>query len=219
MPGVFDGKGFWALPTKTVTVSPADSVAPAGGSDLYTRPGGVCPSGGVSCVLHRRFIALSWLQAARGLEPRSSGTVTFEVPEDTTTVIFEPSETLLPADGSVLITVSLGTVSEDWVLRTTRNFADCNCCCAAAKGWPVTSGTSTFLTALPLETTRSILSPLVTSSPSPGLELMTEPLGTESLFSWETSPTSSPASVIAFLAASSLSPTTCGICRVAALAL
>src|SRR5438445_7369335 len=86
------------------------------------------------------------------------GTVTFCGPDETVIVTVEPLAAWVPAGGSVLITLPLGTLSDGWLWLRVLNPAWPSWLAATSASWPVTSGTATF--SGPLDTMRVTVAPL-----------------------------------------------------------
>jgi hypothetical protein len=130
-------------------------------------------------------------------------------------VTAEPEFTLVPALGLSLITSPDGTEELlTVVIVPTTSPAPVIAVVAAAWVSPTTLGTETC--AAPVEMTRLTAEPEFTLVPAPGLSLITSPDGTVGLVVIVTVPTTSPAPVMAVVAAAWVSPTTLGTATCAA---
>jgi hypothetical protein len=135
-------------------------------------------------------------------------------PVDTTMFTADPVTTVVPAAGLSLITSPEGTVPlEAVVAAPTTSPAPVIAVVAAACVSPTTFGTATV--GGPVDTTRFTADPSVTEVPAAGFSLITSPEGTVLLEAVVTVPTTSPAPVIAVVAAACVSPTTFGTVTVA----
>jgi hypothetical protein len=125
-------------------------------------------------------------------------------PVDTTSATAEPAATLVPAAGFWLITLPAGTVALDCCeTAPTTSPAPVIAVVAAACVRLLTFGTDTGPGAGtgPVETTRFTAEPAATPTPDAGFWLLTLPAGTVALDCCVTVPTTSPAPVIAVVAA------------------
>src|SRR6185436_9502842 len=147
--------------------------------------------------------------AAPWVRPTTFGTVTCGAPEDTTSETALPRLTCAPLSGDWLMTDPAGTVVLVAVVTvpTTRP-AFVIAVVAAVCVSPTTLGTATCGT--PEETTSDTALPTLTCVPLIGDWLMTDPAGTVVLVAVVTVPTTSPAFVMAVVAAVCVRPTTLG---------
>ena len=133
-------------------------------------------------------------------------------PVETTRLTGEPELTLVPALGLSLITSPDATV-ELLAVLTVPSGSPAAMMAVVAAAWvsPTTLGTvSTPAPPEPAETTRLTAEPELTLLPAPGLSLITLPDATVELLAAVTVPTTSPAPVMAVVAAAWVSPTTLG---------
>src|SRR6185369_11325780 len=130
-------------------------------------------------------------------------------PLDTTRLTADPAFTCVPAAGLSLITLPAGTVLLAAVVTTpSTSPALVMAVVAAVCVRPTTFGTATL--GGPLETTRLTADPAFTCVPAAGLSLITLPAGTVLLAAVVTTPSTSPALVMAVVAAACVRPTTFG---------
>ena len=117
--------------------------------------------------------------------------------------------TLVPATGLSLIT-SPDATAELLCVVTVPSTSPAPVMAVVAAAWvsPTTLGTTTG--AGPVETTMLTAEPLLTLVPATGLSLITSPDATVELLCVVTVPSTSPAPVIAVVAAACVSPTTLG---------
>ncbi|HLY16812.1 MAG TPA: hypothetical protein VKR61_06285 [Bryobacteraceae bacterium] len=117
----------------------------------------------------------------------------------------DPPLTAVPAVGFSLITLPMGTVLLEALLVVTVSPAPVMADVADACVCPTTLGTAT-----PVEMTKLTADPPLTAVPAVGLSLITLPIGTVVLGALVTVPSTSPALVMADVAAACVCPTTLG---------
>jgi len=201
--------GAGPVETTRLTAEPELTLVPALGLSLITLPDATVELLAVVTVPTTSPAPVMAVVAAAWVSPTTLGTETCAVPVETTRLTAEPELTLVPALGLSLITLPDATVELlCWVTVPTASPAPVMAVVAAAWVSPTTLGTETC--AAPVETTRLTAEPELTLEPALGLSLITSPDATVELLCWVTVPTTSPAPVMAVVAAAWVSPTTLG---------
>jgi hypothetical protein len=211
-PVIADVAAACVWPTTFGTVTPVDmtkltdvpplTAVPATGLSLITLPTATVLLDALLVVTVRPAPVMAAVAAAC-VCPTTFGTVT---PEEITKLTEDPALAAVPAAGFWLITLPIATVLLDalLVVPTTRPAA-VMAVVAAACVCPTTFGTVT-----PEEITKLTGDPTATAVPAAGLWLITLPMATLALDALVVVPTTSPAPVMAVVAAACVSFTTFG---------
>src|SRR5690348_4574184 len=204
MPPLIPPAGVMRRPVDTTspTALPAGTNVPAAGVSLMTRQAGIVELAEVVTAPTTRPAPVIAVVAAACVRRSTFETATDEddEPVETTSATALQTTTDVPAVGDSLITDPLGTVVLDAeVIMPTTSPTLVIVVVAAVCVWLTTSGTGTC--GGPLETTRSTALPTTTEVPAAGDSLITDPLGTVVLVALVIAPTTSPAPVIAAVAA------------------
>jgi hypothetical protein len=186
-----------------LTDDPPLAAVPAAGFWLITLPIATVPLDALLVVPTTRPAPVMAVVAAACVSFTTFGTVT---PEEITKLTEDPALTCVPAAGLSLITLPIATVLLDAlvVVPTTRP-APVMAVVAAACVCDTTFGTDT-----PDEMTKLTDDPPLAAVPAAGFWLITLPIGTVLLEALLVVPTTSPAPVMAVVAAASVCDTTFG---------
>src|SRR4029079_9581284 len=195
--------------TTRATALPAATDVPATGFCEITLPAGTVAEACCVIVPTTSPALMIAVVAAACVKPTTFGTLTPAGPVETTRATALPAATEVPATGFCEITLPAGTVAEACcVIVPTTSPALMIAVVAAACVKPTTFGTLTG--AGPVETTRFTALPAATDVPATGFCEITLPAGTVAEACCVIVPTTSPALMIAVVAAACVKPTTFG---------
>jgi hypothetical protein len=194
--------GACAEPVETtrLTAEPELTLVPATGLSLMTMPDATVELLAVVTVPTTSPAPVMAVVAADWVSPATLGTATCAGPAETTRLTADPEFTLVPALGLSLMTIPDATV-ELLAEVTVPTTSPAPVMAVVAADWvsPATLGTATC--AGPVETTKLTAEPEFTLVPALGLSLMTIPDATVELLAVVSVPTTSPAPVMAVVAA------------------